>query len=92
MSVYLEIPCKLGETVYVRVEKCDPPFGYCLFNGGYGLARCHDGGRRCDAYIKVVEFAPYLIGSTVYLTREEAEHALEGLSDEERYKCGKRKL
>lgn len=92
MPKYLEIPCELGETVYVVLKRCSPPFGYCALEGGYGLERCYDSGHRCDAYIKAVKFAPYLIGSTVYLTREEAEQALEGLSDEERYKCGKRKL
>lgn len=81
----LVLPCKVGETVYRVVEKCRPSMVDCPFDGGYGLQRCHKNGeyyKYCGAHIDEAEFALSMlsgIGKTVFLTREEAEKALEGM-------------
>lgn len=73
-------PCKVGDTVYQIIPKCSPAFGMCPYNGGYGTARCDKGP--CKAHIKEISFSLSdieNIGKTVFLTREEAEKALEGM-------------
>ena len=70
-------PCKVGDTVYCIIPKCNAPYNYCSYNGGYGTARC--GKEPCKAYIKEISFSLSdieNIGKTVFLTREQAECAL----------------
>lgn len=72
------LPCKVGDTVYVPVERCKPGFNVCPYDGGYGTFRC-DGDKNCGAYVKEHGFSirDYPdVGKTVFLTREEAEAAL----------------
>lgn len=79
---YLVLPCKVGDKIFELVPKCKPPFGVCLFEGGLGMARCDN--RRCKAYIQDRAFCLddlYEIGKTVFLTREEAEEAMEQNND-----------
>ena len=70
------LPCKIGDKVFRVVSKC-PGAIQCPFEGGHGLDRCNN----CDAFIKEESFCLFMledIGKTVFLTREEAEVALEG--------------
>jgi len=72
------LPCKVGDTVYVPVERCRAGINLCPYDGGYGTPRC-DGDKNCGAYVSEKKFSvrDYLdIGKTVFLTREEAEAAL----------------
>lgn len=82
-SRFIELPCKVGDTVFELIQKCDPPFGTCPFSGGYGISRCGFGDdnryKNCGAYIKEIPFSLcsfYNIGKTIFLTKEEAEKAL----------------
>lgn len=81
-GLLVRLPCKVGDTVYIPIEKCRADFHYCPFNGGYGTERC-DGYKNCKAYVKEQGFSirdyPDM-GKTVFLTREEGEAALKGES------------
>lgn len=71
------LPCKVGDTVYRIIPKCNAPYNYCPYNGGYGTARCDK--EPCKAYIKEISFSISdieNIGKTIFLTKEEAEKAL----------------
>lgn len=84
-SRFIELPCKVGDIVYRVIPKCDPDFGICPFDGGYGISRCRkdESGKyrnKCDVYIEEIPFSLYVlnnIGKTVFLTREEAEKKLQ---------------
>ena len=71
----VELPCKLGDTIYTVYDKCD---GYnCPYNGYYGQWRCHyEGERRCEPFIKIEQFCysdiPF-VNDTVFVSREAAE-------------------
>ena len=78
------LPCKLGDTVWM----CEEDFGIVLpytidlisFVGkgcGYS-ANCNHNGELIDS----IDFEDDDIGKTVFLTREEAEAALEAMKDE----------
>ena len=75
-------PCKVGETVYEIIPKCNATREYCPYSGGYGTARCDK--EPCKAYIKektfLIDDFDY-IGKTVFLTKEEAEKALKERKD-----------
>lgn len=80
------LPCKVGDTVYEVVGKCEfRIYDDCVFRGGHGYSRCYDEGKvgeRCNAYIEEIKFTLSLvdcIGERIFLTREEAEKALEKL-------------
>ena len=71
------LPCKVGDTVYRIIPKCNAPYNYCPYNGGYGTARCDK--EPCKAYIKEISFSISdleNIGKTIFLAKEEAEKAL----------------
>lgn len=80
----LVLPCKVGDTVWI----CEEDFGIVLpytidlisFVGkgcGYS-ANCNHNGELIDS----IDFEDDDIGKTVFLTREEAESALEAMKDE----------
>lgn len=74
---WIRLPCKEGDTVYCIIPKCNAPYNYCPYNGGYGTARCDK--EPCKAYIKEISFSLSdieNIGKTVFLTKEEVERAL----------------
>ena len=74
---WIRLPCKEGDTMYCIIPKCNAPYNYCPYNGGYGTARCDK--EPCKAYIKEISFSLSdieNIGKTVFLTKEEAERAL----------------
>ena len=75
------LPCniKIGDKVFRVVSKCLGAI-QCPFEGGYGLDRCYN----CDTFIKEESFSFSMfedIGKTVFLTREEAEAAMNGGRD-----------
>ena len=83
----LLLPCKVGDTVYRLLGKCD---GYrCPYNGDYGQWRCsYKGERRCNAFVDEIPFElSHLadIGVHIFWTREEAEARLK------KVESGKRK-
>lgn len=71
----VELPCKIGDTIYEVYDKCD---GHnCPYNGCSGQWRCHyEGERRCGAFIKIEQFdycdIPF-VNDTVFVSREAAE-------------------
>lgn len=80
------LPCKVGDTVYMIEHIFDIDNGVCdeicarkvIGHGGNNLNQLWliGSGGICNAYIFVSEF-----GKTVFLTREEAERAMEGKED-----------
>ena len=80
------LPCKVGDTVYMIERIFDIDNGVCdeicarkvIGHGGNNLNKLWiiGSGGICNAYIFVSEF-----GKTVFLTREEAERAMEGKKD-----------
>lgn len=78
------LPCKVGDTVYKVMGKCNVSYCDCIFGGGHGYSRCYDDSKSCEAYIEKIEFALSMadfIGKSIFTTREEAEKALEMLRD-----------
>ena len=79
----VELPCKLGDTIYKVYDRCD---GYnCPYNGNYGQWRCHyEGERRCKPFIKIEQFdycdIPF-VNDTVFVSREAAEARLKELKE-----------
>lgn len=77
----VELPVKIGDTVYKVYDKCD---GHnCPYNGDYGQWRCHyEGERRCAPFIKIKQFCyadiPFA-NKTVFVSREAAEARLKEL-------------
>ena len=79
----VELPCKLGDTIYKVYDRCD---GYnCPYNGNYGQWRCHyEGERRCEPFIKIEQFCysdiPF-VNDTVFVSREAAEARLKEIKE-----------
>lgn len=74
----VELPCKIGDTVYKVHDKCD---GHnCPYNGYYGQWRCHyEGKQRCEPFISTEQFCYNhipLINKTVFIPKEAAEARL----------------
>lgn len=70
----VELPCKIGDTVYKVHDKCD---GHnCPYNGYYGQWRCHyEGKQRCEPFISTEQFCYNhipLINKTVFIPKEAA--------------------
>lgn len=82
----VELPAKIGDTVYKVYDKCD---GHdCPYNGDYGQWRCHyEGERRCKPFIKIKQFCysdiPF-VNKTVFVSREAAEARLKELQGGEK--------
>lgn len=80
----VELPCKVGDTVYKVYDKCD---GHnCPYNGDYGQWRCHyEGERRCKPFIIIKQFCysdiPF-VNKTIFVLREAAEKRLAELGGE----------
>lgn len=77
----VELPAKIGDTVYKVYDKCD---GHnCPYNGYYGQWRCHyEGERRCKPFIIIKQFCysdiPF-VNKTIFVLREAAEARLKEL-------------
>lgn len=81
----VELPVKIGDTVYKVYDKCD--MRYCLYNGYSGQWRCHyEGKRRCAPFIKIKQFCyadiPF-VNKTVFVSREAAEAQLKQMQGEQ---------
>lgn len=82
----VELPVKIGDTVYKVYDKCD---GHnCPYNGDYGQWRCHyEGERRCKPFIIIKQFCysdiPFA-NKTIFVLREAAEARLAELKGEEK--------
>lgn len=80
----VELPVKIGDTVYKVYDKCD---GHnCPYNGDYGQWRCHyEGERRCKPFIIIKQFCysdiPF-VNKTIFVLREAAEARLAELKGE----------
>lgn len=78
----VELPVKIGDTVYKVYDKCD---GHnCPYNGDYGQWRCHyEGERRCKPFIIIKQFCysdiPF-VNKTIFVLREAAEARLKELN------------
>lgn len=73
------LPCKVGDTVYKVIERCNLSSHICVFNGGYGSPRCCV--KPCGAYIEEINFSINmidLVGKSIFLTEEEAKRVLKG--------------
>ena len=82
----VELPCKIGDTVYKVHDKCD---GHnCPYNGYYGQWRCHyEGKQRCEPFISTEQFCYNhipLINKTVFIPKEAAEARLAELKGEKK--------
>lgn len=80
----VELPCKIGDTVYKVHDKCD---GHnCPYNGYYGQWRCHyEGKQRCEPFISTEQFCYNhipLINKTVFIPKEAAEARLQEIKEE----------
>lgn len=74
----IELPCKIGDTVYKVYDKCDG--NNCPYNGYYGQWRCHyEGEQRCKPFIIIKQFCysdiPF-VNKTIFVLREAAEARL----------------
>ena len=86
-SRIVELPCKVGDTVYeirpdrgfvqeytvitIHISRCDAFFDWELIDGE-------------GIYSNVNGFTVNMLGKTVFLTREEAEKALERMKEDEK--------
>lgn len=80
----VELPCKIGDTVYKVHDRCD---GHnCPYNGYYGQWRCHyEGKQRCEPFISTEQFCYNhipLINKTVFIPKEAAKARLAELKGE----------
>lgn len=68
---FIELPCKVGDTVYELVNWCD--YTDCHFEGCAGCSHCNEKGivERKFNHSHLGQ-----IGKTVFLSREDAEKAL----------------
>ena len=80
----VELPCKIGDTVYEVHDKCD--HRNCPFNGDYGQWRCHyEGKARCDPFIETKQLLYRdipLVNKTIFASIEAAEARLAELKGE----------
>ena len=79
----LELPCKVGDTVYKVHGKCEG--NCCPYSGNYGQWQCHYKGKeRCKAFIDECNFSYVMlneIGKNIFVTKEAAEAKLKELTE-----------
>lgn len=79
----VELPCKLGDTIYKVYDRCDR--NNCLYNGYYGKWRCdYEGKQRCEPFISTEQFCYNyipLINKTVFTSKEAAEARLKEIKE-----------
>lgn len=80
-GLLLRLPCKIGDRVYSVTRNFISEYTICSiekYNEGFFFNwRCEKG-----IYINIKGFTDYDIGETVFLTKEEAEQALEIIKGE----------
>ena len=71
----VELPCKVGDTVYKVYDECNG--SDCPYNGAFGQWRCNYKGKdRCKAFIDTKAFHYSDISSinkTIFVSKEAAE-------------------
>ena len=81
----IELPCKVGDTVYKVYGKCGG--NGCPYNGNNGQWRCHYKGKeRCKAFIDECNFSYVMlneIGKNIFVTKEAAEARLKELQEKQ---------
>lgn len=76
-SRFIELPCKIGETVYHIVKACSGGLYKCPYCGGYGTDRCDK--HPCGEYIEELNFNLTMLPwdkKSYFLSREKAEAKL----------------
>ena len=84
LSRAVELPCKVGDTVYKVYGECNG--SDCPYNGAFGQWRCNYKGKdRCKAFIDTIAFRYSDISSinkTIFVSKEAAEARLAELKGE----------
>lgn len=79
----VELPCKIGDTVYEVHDRCNG--NNCIYNGYYGQWRCHyEGKKRCEPFISTEKFCYNhipRINKTIFVPREAAEARLKEMKE-----------
>lgn len=82
----VELPCKVGDTVYKVYGECNG--SDCPYNGAFGQWRCNYKGKdRCKAFIDTIAFRYSDISSinkTIFVSKEAAEARLAELKGEKK--------
>ena len=82
----VELPCKVGDTVYKVYGECNG--SDCPYNGAFGQWRCNYKGKdRCKAFIDTRAFRYSDISSinkTIFVSKEAAEARLAELKGEKK--------
>lgn len=82
----VELPCKVGDTVYKVYGECNG--SDCPYNGAFGQWRCNYKGKdRCKAFIDTRAFRYSDISSinkTIFVSKEAAESRLAELKGEKK--------
>lgn len=76
-SRFIELPCKIGDTVYHIVKACPGGLYICPYCGGYGTDRCDK--HPCREYIEELHFDLTMLPwdkKSYFLSREKAEAKL----------------
>ncbi len=82
-GMLVELPCKVGDTVYRVYEKCNG--SSCPYNGNYGQWRCHYKGKeRCEAFIDEKKFSYEMLNDlekSIFVVKGEAEAKLKKIQE-----------
>ena len=80
-GLLLRLPCKIGDTVYKVLQDCDDE---CIVDYECMVFDCEHCNYLCSYFIRTTFdiFMLNEIGKTIFLTREEAEQALEKMEKE----------
>lgn len=81
----IELPCKVGDTVYRVYEECNG--SSCPYNGNCGQWRCHYKGKeQCKAFIDEKKFSYEMLNDiekSIFVVKGEAETKLKELQEKE---------
>ena len=82
-GMLIELPCKVGDTVYRVYEECNG--SSCPYNGNCGQWRCHYKGKeRCEAFIDEKKFSYEMLNDiekSIFVVKGEAEAKLKKLQE-----------
>ena len=82
-GLLVELPCKVGDTIYKVYGKCDG--NSCPYSGNYGQWRCnYKGKEQCKAFIDECNFSYVMlneIGKNIFVTKEAAKAKLKELTE-----------
>lgn len=84
-GMLIELPCKVGDTVYRVYEECNG--SSCPYNGNYEQWRCHyKGKKQCKAFIDEKKFSYEMLNDiekSIFVVKGEAEAKLKKLQEKE---------